>query len=239
MKYAIVHYNTPELTTCLCANINKFDDNASIVIFENSDKRKYDTELFDNVEVIDNSANQLVNFDDLIVESKKHLSPRALAAHNTSGNHFGSLRHAASVQWLLDNLNTDFVLLDSDILLTKSPLCLFNNANTIVCDFLTINNYVCRVLPFMCFMKHDIITQYNLKFFDVNRFDASQLHTDTGGTFCYDILTQNIPYKRFNISEYIVHFGNGSWRTSAKANLPNTEPGNYATFLTKYRGLWQ
>lgn len=236
MKYGIVHYNTPELTTCLIASIRKWDSTPEIYIFENSDNRRLD-DIWGDLTIFDNTNGQLVDFDKIIAENIKYLSSKSLSAHS-SGCKFGSLKHAASIQWLINNLASNFMLMDSDILLKKSPLDVVDN-NSIVCDFLMYNNEAIRILPFMCYMNIDVIQKYNLQFLDITRFDSYHLCTDTGGTFCSDILANNIPYKQFNIYDYIVHFGNGSWRYHNTANLPDTEKGNYAGFLLKYKDLWK
>ena len=62
MKFVIVHFNTPELTGCLCGSIRKFHPEAEIVIFDNSDKRP-----FKNIETLcdvyyDNTQEQLLDF---------------------------------------------------------------------------------------------------------------------------------------------------------------------------------
>lgn len=236
MNYGIVHYNTPELTTCLIASIRKWDNDAKIFIFENSNKNPLE-DIWGDLTIFDNTREQLIDFEKLIDENKKYLNPKSLEAHS-HGCLFGSLKHSASIQWLIDNLNNNFILMDSDILLKKSPLDIIDK-DFIVCDFLISNNYAIRILPFMCYININILKKYNIRFLDISRFDSCYLWTDTGGTFCRDILSNNVPYKRYNIYDYIVHFGNGSWRKFNTANLPNTEKGNYAEFLIKYKELWK
>ena len=229
MKFCIVHYNTPELTTCLCASINKFHDDAEIIIFDNSDKRPFPNDVFDNVKIIDNSKGQLIDFNKVIQENSKHLTEREIYAHNTSGCNWGSIKHSASIQWLLDNLHEEFILLDSDVLLKKS-LNEFYNSTEIIGDV-----EQGRFVPYVCFLPN------NLKenFLDIKRFNACKMNTDTGGTFIQDIIKNNTPMKRIKWTDYVVHFGNGSWRFgNTSANLPNSSKGTFQQFLIENKTYW-
>ena len=63
INFVIVHYNTPELTTCLCCSILKQHNDAKIFIFDNSDKRPFmNSELFDAT-YFDNTKGQIIDFD--------------------------------------------------------------------------------------------------------------------------------------------------------------------------------
>ena len=230
MKFCIVHYNTPELTTCLCASINKFHEDAEIIIFENSDKRPFPSDLFDNVIILDNSKGQLIDFNKVITENSKYLTEDEITLHNTYGCNWGSIKHSASIQWLIDNLNESFILLDSDVLLKKS-LNDFFNSNEIIGDV-----EQDRFVPYVCFLPKSL----KEKFLDIRRFNACKMNTDTGGTFLQDIVKNKTPLKRIKWTEYVVHYGNGSWRNSkTTGNLPGSENGNYKNFLLKYKDLYK
>lgn len=55
ITFVIVHYNTPELTTCLCKSISKTHDSYNIVLFDNSDRFKFENvDMFD-ITYIDNT----------------------------------------------------------------------------------------------------------------------------------------------------------------------------------------
>lgn len=230
MKFCIVHYNTPELTTCLCSSINKFHDDAEIIIFENSDKRPFPNDLFDNVTILDNSKGQFVDFNKLINENSKYLSKNEIALHNRSGCNWGSIKHSACIQWFIDNLKESFILLDSDVLL-KKPLNEFFNSAEIIGDIEQE-----RFVPYVCFLPDNL----KEKFLDIKRFNACKMNSDTGGTFIQDIIKNHTPMKRIKWSDYVVHFGNGSWRNSKTfGNLPGSHKGNFKEFLLKYKSLWQ
>ena len=52
--FVIVNYNTPNFVDKLIMSINKFVNNAQIIIFDNSDKYPF-VNSFNNVNIIDNT----------------------------------------------------------------------------------------------------------------------------------------------------------------------------------------
>lgn len=240
MNYGIVHYNTPELTTCLIASIRKWDKDAKIFIFENSNKSPLEDNWGD-LTIFDNTKGQLIDFNILIEEAHKYLSPSSWRGHVATKptNNFGSMKHAASVQWLIENLKSDFLLLDSDVLLKKSPLDLATNK---ICsgsiDALTKTAY--RIAPYICYLNYNEIQKNGIKFFDVKTFDACYYNKDTGGTFLIEIMNKHLEFNEFNWMDYCVHFGNGSWRVLGnQSNLKNASNGTFYTFLMENKNLWQ
>lgn len=238
MKYGIVHYNTPELTTCLIASIRKWDDKPEIFVFENSDKRPLE-DIWGDLTIFDNTQGQLIDFNKLIVEAHKYLSPHSWQAHlaTIKMNNFGSMKHAASVQWLIENLKDSFLLLDSDVLLKKNPSDLITEK---ICSgsIDAISNTVYRIAPYICFLNYPELIKNEIKFFNIKTFDAAYYNSDTGGTFLQEIEQKHIEFNKFNWVDYCVHFGNGSWRQGNLANLAFSCRGNYKQFLTENRQYW-
>ena len=113
MKYGIVHYNTPELTTCLIASIRKWDDKPEIFIFENSDKKPLE-DVWGDLTIFDNTKGQLIDFEKLIEEAHKYLSPSSWNGHIATKptNNFGSMKHASSVQWLIEKLKDNRIYIN-------------------------------------------------------------------------------------------------------------------------------
>lgn len=232
MKFCIVHYNTPELTTCLCSSINKFHNDAEIIIFENSDTRKFNN-YFDNVTVIDNSNSQLLDFNTIVKEHITHLTNSEKNIARTCM--FGSLKHTASVQWLLNNIVEPFVLLDSDVLIKRNlkEIC---DTRFAVCAGID----RVRIAPYVMYMQPQVLAETNIHFYEPSRFNQFKLDTDTGGTFLTDIRQQNIAFKQIQWQDYVLHFGNGSWRNGkTTANLPDSAQCSMQKFLLDNKVLWQ
>lgn len=62
MEILTVHYNTQEATDAMIRSVNKHVHDCTIHVFDNSDTRPF-VNTFDNVEVIDNTQGQIIDFD--------------------------------------------------------------------------------------------------------------------------------------------------------------------------------
>lgn len=60
-RVLIVNFNTQLLTECCINSVNKFVPGCKITVFDNSDKEPF-SNIFNNVEVIDNTRGQVINF---------------------------------------------------------------------------------------------------------------------------------------------------------------------------------
>jgi len=117
---AIVHFNTPKLTTATVMSLRKQGYDGRVVIFENSrswvtkegeevkaepypiDKAKNIKKRIvgiGDVEIIDNSKGQLVDFDAELAKWKKDKDQGY-----SKGCNFGSVKHMLSVEWLMQNI---------------------------------------------------------------------------------------------------------------------------------------
>ena len=232
MKFCIVHYNTPELTTCLCSSINKFHDDAEIIILDNSDKRPFNNEdIFDNVKVLDNTKEQLFKYDLLNKVSNKDAFT---AANKTNG--CGSAKHIISIQYLIDLLKEDFILLDSDVLLKRNVYEIITDG---ICSGDIIPNK--RFLPFIMYLNYNKIKINGINFFDKNRtLGLSDKINDTGASFYQDIQKKKIIFNRINYNKYVIHYGNGSW-TSNRKTCNRTFPiykNTWKEFLMRNKELY-
>ena len=192
MKFAIVHYNTPELTTCLCSSINKFHNDAKIIILDNSDKKPFNTvDLFNNVKVLNNTKEQLFKYD---LEHK--IINQTSYKNVMRTNNCASAKHSISIQYLLDNIEDNFVLLDSDVLLKQNINSIINE-NCICSADVIRNASTLRIAPFIVYFNRNLIKKYNLTFFDNKRMsglsspiNGSFAAYDTGSSF-YEDITKN------------------------------------------------
>lgn len=217
MIFCIVHYNTPKMTTCEIASIFKQHKDAKIVIFDNSNKYPFDNlDLFKNITYYDNTKGQLINFDD---ELKKY-PHRNIKEQSKSGCNFGSAKHSMSIQWLIDNLEEEFILCDSDILL-KKPIDFIDQTLACVSDIIKVSRSISRIAPFIAYINVPLIKALKIKFFDGNRMHGlngfgNSFYYDTGASFYEDISrSKRIKlHKKINYNNYIIHFGSGSWNNT-------------------------
>lgn len=223
MKFVIIHFNTPELTACLCSSIKKFHSDANIVIFDNSDRLPFKNKDILCNSYIDNTNNTIINFDNEfktlpIVESVWNL------------NKCGSAKHCRTIQWLFDNLEDDeFVLLDSDVLLIKQ-LDFFNSKFSCAATYEVFPNMKHRFLPFVTYFNLKLLREKHIHYFDVKRMNGLSIEGeqyDTGASFLEDVINNNLPFLNINFNNYLVHFKNGSWSTKS-----------YQQWLINFKQYW-
>lgn len=234
----IIHFNTPVLTAHLVKSINKHTPGTNIYIFDNSDKMPF-INTFDNVTIFDNTRGQIINFDQWL---KKYPN------RDKSGgkaNKWGSAKHAYSVEKCMELIKEPFVLFDSDVLVKNDFSLLFDD---IVCYKGEVinqpgtNNRIKRVLPFICYINTPMCFQKGIHYFDENymhglRYKGSSDNYDTGGALY--ILTEKKKglHREIKVSDYIVHYGNGSWVDAAeKMRKPKHIPA--MEWLNKYKDFW-
>ena len=239
MKYVIIHYNTPELTTALLGSLLKNGISSNIIIFENSNKRLLNAgELF-NYELLDNSKGQLIDFN-LKIKLLNNLNKISLERIKLEQNasNFGTIKHSMTVQWLIENLNEDFILLDSDILIKKDFRKIIDNTKLFVG---MATQY--RVLPFLLYLNAPLLNLNNIKFFDgINIFPyKGTADMDTGGSFYKECKKSNKEFTELDLSDFFVHYGSGSWRKNEhpkkwfQGNYKNNSP---MEFLSKNKTLF-
>ena len=251
----IVHYNTPELTKAAVLSIRKQGGgNYRVVIFENSceaaladgkrrEARPFSGLLADEqtrkalgeVEIIDNSRGQLVDFGAELAKwpNKKNDAENRLA-------HFGSAKHMMSVEWLIQHMDGPFMLCDSDILLKRPIDDMFDEAVT-ACGFIDQgwNNpkTVKRLWPMLCFINAPECRRLGIHYYDGMRCWGIMTGTDkgcwydTGAAFLEDIRrTDGATLRQVDIRERMEHMWSGSWREKDK----ETE-----AWLNKHESLWK
>jgi hypothetical protein len=237
---ATVHYNTPELTEALVKSIRKVGMDWPIVILDNSDSRPF-TKRMKGVKVINNRKGQLIDFEK---ELAKYPDKCAELAHK--GN-FASAKHQMSVQYLMDVVLPDgFILMDSDILLKKSPAFLWDEHYAAAgrCRWYKTQPKPeqDKLLPFLCYLNAPLLREHGARFYDPERSwglmpggkSNPQNLYDTGAAVFEDIVrTKPALWCRNwqNLELHFEHFGAASYRED-KADQQQA-------WLEQHRALWE
>jgi len=217
---AIVHFNTPELTTAGIKSIRKKGGmDWKVVVFDNSTERPFAiTEPLGDVTIIDNTKGQYIDFEKELAKFPNKCSYLP---------HFASARHMMSVQKLWEILPQGFILMESDVILSQ-PI-----------DFMWDESYAAvgkiqhfagtgrlepdRLLPMLCYMNVPKLVANGAKYFDpVRNFG---LHSDdvkdplnwydTGASLLEDIKNTKpalVARVYWNLYDYFSHYGHGSWK---------------------------
>lgn len=209
----IVHYNTPELTAAAIRSLEKCTPGCHITILDNSDEKPF-TKKMANVKVIKNTKKQLIDFDEFL--------ERFPDKDKANTNAYGSAKHCYSVQWLIDNTDKPFILLDSDVLIQKDLKPLWKLDKAFVARVSTnTHKYgvdIFRATPFVCFINVPMIKKAGVKYFHPDyMWDLSNKmpnkRYDTGAWFLRDCKEHNLPYEKADTVSMALHFRHGSYGT--------------------------
>lgn len=222
---AIVHYNTPDLTEAAIKSLFKCTLGCHVYVFDNSDKKPFSTKMA-NVEVIDNTKGQLINFD---AELEKY--PEKWERDIKKSN-YGSAKHTMSVDYLMSVIPTGFVLMDSDVLI-KNDISPFFNKNVACMGAEEVKHNVPLLMPFLCWLNVPMIAEKNISYFNGEKMWAlsnvePNCYYDTGAWLLEEVRRNGLPVGYVNIWQYVIHLGHGSWRGQ-----------NSATWLKQNEGLWK
>lgn len=222
---AIVHYNTPELTTALVKSLNLHSPGCRIVLFDNSDLRRFPK--YDCVEIINNTNGQVIDFNAWLLA---HPEKKKTACN------WGSEKHILSVQWLWDYLRKPFLLLDSDVLIRKdiSELC---DSSVAWCGEIERKPQYWfqaqRLLPFCLWINVPLCEAADVHFsregFIYKASHRGAPYYDTGGNFYRECFAANVPGREVCISDWVVHFGGASCKN---------RQGEVLKFLETYKNLY-
>ena len=216
---AIVHFNTPELTEAAIMSVQKHcQEDYQFLIFDNSDKRPFKTKM-NGVKVIDNTKGQVIDFEaELAKYPDKEWNMAKLSNH-------GSMKHIWSVQKLWELLPDGFILLESDVLITKNFDFLWNEefaACGKVQYFHNRRREKDRLLPWLCYMNVPILVKNGARYFDPMRAWNLQPGEnnpgnwwDTGACVLDDIRKTKpelVCRCYAHLDNYYIHYHGGSWR---------------------------
>ena len=144
MDIVTVHYNTPDMMECMIRSLN-MRTVCKIHVFDNSDDYPFENK-FNNVEVIDNTKGQIINFDKWLERFPERRTSRRC--------NFGSAKHCKTVEICFDMFPKGFILMDSDVLVKKDITPFWDESKAWVGEVIIDRPKelrIQRVAPFCCF----------------------------------------------------------------------------------------
>lgn len=227
LTVAIVHYNTPELTRAAILSLNKQTPGCRIIIFDNSDQKPFTYQMI-NVQVIDNTRSQIINFNK-VLESYPDRED-----NDRNRSNYGSAKHTMSVDWLMDYLSAGFILMDSDVLIHRDIAPIVNSHYAAAGRVKQCANGIPTVLrPFLCWINVPMLSKHHIRYFNGDKMWAlshkfPNNRYDTGAWLYEECVRCGLPVNSFHWKEYALHFGHGSWKEK-----------DYRQWLEEYKDLWQ
>lgn len=237
---AIVHYNTPELTSAAIRSLFKqCGRDWRVTVFDNSDSRPFRRRMR-NVTVIDNTKGQVIDFDKFLAQ----FPYRERSIGCARGCDFGSAKHIRTVQELWKILPDGFVLMESDILLRKdiSPLILEDYACAGYLQQHQPGNLygIGRLMPMLCWINVPVCVAGGARYFDPLRcYGLQQGYLtrgnwyDTGASFLEDVRMKKpaLRGRNIDIREMLIHYQGGSWQ--------NNDVADHLRWLEEHKELWK
>jgi hypothetical protein len=223
-KILIVNYNTTFATQCLIKSINKNVKDAYIYVFDNSDKEKF-VNIFDNVEVFDNTNGDIINFIEIIKQYHPEYTHKTLPR-------FVSFEHCISIQKAIELIDDNFILIDSDVLVVNDFSFMYKE------DKITVGwkqTWGDRIAPYMCFINVKMCKEHNILYYNdyiiIGSKENKNKIYDTGTYFTEQILKNNLPFEDIYVFKYIIHYGGGSRGVEHEITLND--------WCNKYKNLWE
>ena len=241
-QVAIVHFNTPELTEAAILSLRKQTGmRYDVTVLDNSDKRPFvlpSGNALGTVTVVDNTKGQVIDFEK---ELAKYPDKCWELAHKSN---YGSAKHIMSVQKLWELIPEGFILMESDILLTKNINFLWDEQYAACGKVQWFRNRTKerdRLLPFLCYMNVPLLTANGARYFDPARcwsLSPGGMNNianwyDTGASLLEDIVKtkpQLVARLYRDLDHYYIHYTGGSWRQS--------DLENQKAWLEAHRDLW-
>ena len=222
---AIIHYNTPELThDCIGSLIYNggLSDRLRVVVFDNSDREPFHGAS--GVTVIDNTKGEYIDFE----KELDRFPDKDRSIGCAKGCEFGSVKHMMTVQKLWELIPQGFVLMESDIFITKSIAEFVQPQYSFVGYAQKAQPHnpfgIGRVLPMLCYMNVPLLTKHGARYYDPERTygllaggrQNRNNWYDTGAVMLEDILAKRPHLKglHMDIRPYIDHYGSASWQNN-------------------------
>ena len=235
-QIAIVHYNTPELTEACILSLRKTGCGWPVVVLDNSDIRPF-TKRMKGVKVLNNRKGQLIDFEaELAKYPNKEIRMAALSNH-------GSVKHMMSVQFLWTVCPEGFILVESDVLITRDIRWIWQEEYAAVGKaqwFRGRTNQKDRLLPFLCYMNVPLLVENGARYYDPQRSWNLQPGEnnpgnwwDTGACLFDDIgktKPQLVARLYSDLDKYYLHYTGGSWRQN--------DVEHQTAWLAQHRSLW-
>lgn len=234
---AIVHYNTPELAEAAILSLRKHCvEQYQVYVFDNSDTKPF-TKKMKGVKVFDNTKGKYVDFE---AELAKY--PNMEKKMGELSNQ-GSVKHMLSVQKLWELVPDGFILLESDVLISKNIDFLWDE-NFAACGKVQYLQRVGRkekdrLAPFLCYLNVPLLKANGARYYDPLR--CWNLHQgrnnpanywDTGACVLDDIRRtkpQLVCRCYPDLDKCYFHFHGGSWRN---------DEATKQKWLNEHKGLW-
>ena len=271
--FATVNAGTNTLTNITVKSISTLHTNAKVLAFDVPRKPEdkftlIDDDIKDNVEVLKGVLWDELNLPTIDVNQANYLSDieKKQVIEKFHGNSSidvlpnGDYQHPMNIQFAIDTLNENFMLIDSDAPL-KCPIYTLMDNSMITSAQVEEWNYIHldrlrpllnperrrrRFCPYIQFLNVDMLKQHGVKYFDKDQLKDNldvagwfknpccegreSLFFWTGSLFFRNIWNQHLPFNVIHYDWYVDHFGGATWQDKGD---------RHKMFIAKYAHLFK
>ena len=199
ITFATVNFNNYTVTNNAIKTLYETQfhiPNKKIIVFDNSNKIKF--KLLDFNKKYENNITVYDNTDKKIIKTIDSFD-------------YSSYNHTLAIQFLIDNIEEDLILFDSDVIFNKQIDFINNNyIASFQPHILGTKKYQYRAIPFLMYLNTKLIKSKNIHFFVEKDLLNKNVIFDTGASFFEQIFNLKIPYFFIKYNNYITHIGSQS-----------------------------
>ena len=273
LVFATVNAGTSTFTNITLKSILKHHPNAKAFVFDvprtPEDKFVFiDDDIRSNVEVLngilwDDMNLPTVDVNDAIYLSDEEKQKVIEKFHGSSKIEVlpnGDYQHPMNIQFAVDTLDTNFILIDSDAPL-KCPVYTMHDTSVMTSAQIEEWNYIHldrlrpllnpginrkRFCPYIQFLNVGMMKEHGVKYFDKEQLKDSldmagwfknpccdgkeSIFFWTGSLFYRNVTKQNLPFKTIHHDWYVDHFGGATWQDKGD---------RHRMFIEKYAFLFK
>lgn len=273
LVFATVNAGTNTFTNITVKSILKFHPNAKVFVFDVPRKAEdkfafIDDDMRGNVEVLKGILWDELNLPTIDVNQANYLSDieKKQVIEKFHGNSSievlpnGDYQHPMNIQFAIDTLNENFMLIDSDAPL-KCPVYTLCNKSISTSAQIEQWNYIhldrlrpllnpgmnrIRFCPYIQFLNVEMLKENGVKYFDKDQLKdcldmagwfknpccegRESLFFWTGSLFFRNVCSRNLPFNVIHYDWYVDHFGGATWQDKGD---------RHKLFIEKYAHLFK
>lgn len=251
LVFVTVNAGTNTFTNITAKSILKHHPSAKVFVVDVVPNQRFtpiDEEMMKNVEVIEGIPKESLNLPTIDVMAVKNLADdeKRTIINRIGFNPFpmyfsGDTHHSTNIQFAIDTIGQDFVLIDSDAPLKRPVDFIDNRCSTIagfqMCKYrqpdVILSSSNPRLIPFIQYLNVTKFREVGISFFDKNiikdnlklakRWKPNAMFGDeivstnytiliiTGILLTHQLVGRGIRFGTIQEQNYIDHFGAGTW----------------------------
>lgn len=244
--FCTIHAGQNKLTNITIKSVLKFHPKAKIFVIDVTSEKSWlrekfypiDNDVIDNIAVISGKKREEIILPKVDISNwrMKETTRNQIMGDKVPWLLNGDTHHSINIQFAIDTIGENFILLDSDAPLIKK-IDFFNCPEITVADIESINcgtmlqqmisSVVFRFIPYVQYMNVSYMKTHGIKYWDQNQvlIDSNcaflindsklgfGLYFPTGSCLFNQVIQGKHPFRRIDNSRYVDHLKAGTWNS--------------------------